>query len=207
MKFQKAAEKKNVSMIKQLYSKLKRNVAKNLAGVIGHEGMTDFQEYILDLFSARDSIQGPFNSVHEVFRVLTEKGYWNFLDVSYLRNIVEVYGGEVEKECLNMIDQYKEELKGFKAAIKIFEFTEGSEGDNSKQYRSLREDQDKYDVKYRTKLSIQLAGGKNQISAKISLESLYYVEKLWYSLCLDFNLPSLPDVLDEIIDRGLEPKR
>ena len=203
MTFQKIANTKNTSMIKKSYFRLKNKVAKNLAGVIGDEDMTDFHMFILDLFDGGDSIQGPFNSVHEVFGVLTEKGYWNFLDVSHLKSIVEVYGGEVEKECLNMIDQYKEELQGFKAAIKIFEFTEGSdEGDSSKQYRSLCEDQDKYDVKYRTKLSIQLAVG-----AKISLGSLYYVEKLWDSLCLDFNLPSLPDVLDEIINRGLEPKR
>ena len=189
-------------MIRQSYSKLKRNVAKNLTGVIGHEGMTDFQEYILDLFDAGDSIQGA-NGVREVFRVLTEKKYWNFMDVSNLESIVEECGGEVKKECLNMIDQYKEELKGFKAAIKIAEFIEDNKSSESGQYASLKEDKDRYDVKYRTKLSIQLAGDKNQISTKISLESLFYVEKLWDSLCLDFNLPSLPHVLDDIVNGSI----
>ena len=199
------AETKNISMIKRLYFRLKRTLAKKLTDVV--DDMDDFHQYILDLFDAGDTIQKP-STVREVFERLTEKKYWSFTDVSKLESIVEEYGGRVETECLKLIDDYKEDLKGFKTAIKIVEFTEGHkntdvDGNGDGQYTYLREEKETYDAKYRTKLSIMLAGDNKRTSAKISLESLYYVEKLWNSLCFDFNLPSLPHVLDNIINGSI----
>lgn len=198
--FTKAADKKNTSMIKRSYSRLKKDVAKNLAQVV--EDIPDFHHYIMDIFSAGDSLQEA-DDVHKIFKLLTEKSYWNFLDVSNLERIVEEYGGDLEEESLQLINEYKEKLKGFKAAIKIAEFMEGhrrNEDENGTgEYTSLREEQGKYDVQYRTKLSVKLCAENKQPSIKISLQSLLYVEKLWDSLCLDFNLPSLPHVLDDII--------
>lgn len=188
-------------MIKRLYSKLNRKIAKKLAEVV--EDMEEFHQHILDtfVFKAGDTVREA-DSVQKIFKLLSEKSYWNFLDVSNLEGIVEEFGGKFLKESKLLINEYKEELKGYKTAIKIAEFMEQQKedesGDVSVDYTSLEEDQEKYDMKYRTKLSVKLAE-KKQTSIKISLQSLFYVEKLWDSLCLDFNLPSLPHVLDDII--------
>ena len=206
LKFQKAAGLKNTSMIKRQYFRLKKAVAKKLTDVV--DDMGDFRRYILNIFefNARDTIQKS-NDVTEVFELLTEKSYWNFMDVYNLESIVEEYGGEVEKECLKLINEYKEKLNGFKAAIKICEFIEGNknsdvDGNESGEYASLAEEKEPYDVKYRTKLSIKLADS-TQTSINISLESLFYVEKLWDSLCFDYNLPSLPHVLHDIVNGSI----
>lgn len=203
--FPTVAETRNVSRIKTLYSRLKRKIAPKLAKVVKDtDSMEDFHQYILDMFvfKADDNLQ-EVGSVQKIFKLLSEKSYWNFLDVSNLEGIVEEFGGEFVKEGIQLINEYKEELKGFKTAIKIAEFMEGHREDEigdeeSAGYTSLKEDKEKYDPRYRSKLSIKLAE-KKQTSIKISLQSLFYVERLWDSLCLDFNLPSLPHVLDDII--------
>jgi hypothetical protein len=197
--FPKAAKNKNTSMIRLLYSKLKREVARNLGKVV--EDMGDFHECILDLFDASGESIRAACDVKKVFEVLTEKSYWSFIDVSNLEGIVEEFGGELKEQCLYLINQYKEELNGFKTATKITEFIERNKnkGSDGNEYASLKEEKEKYDVEYRNKLSVKLAGSRNT-GTKISMESLLYVEKLWNSLCLEFNLPSLPHTLDDIIN-------
>jgi hypothetical protein len=178
-------------MIRLSYSKLKSEVARNLGKVV--EDMDDFHQCILDLFDASGESIRAASDVKKVFQVLTEKSYWSFIDVSNLESIVEEFGGELKEQCLHLINQYKEELRGFKTATKIVEFIERNEneGSDGNEYVSLKEEKEKYDVVYRSKLSVKLGG-------RISMASLIYVEKLWDSLCLEFDLPSLPHVLDDI---------
>lgn len=199
-KFTKAAEKKNTTMIRKLYIALLKKITKNLNQVV--KDMDDFHDTVSVLFDAGNSIREA-KSVRKVFQLLSEKSYWNFLDVSDMESIVEEFGGELVEESSKLINEYKEKLKGFKTAFKVAEFMERDREKEDEivpgeEYTKLTEEQTKYDEVYRTKLSIKLAEKKHP-SVKISLQSLLYVEKLWDSLCGDFNLPSLPHVLDDII--------
>ena len=163
----------NTLFIKKLYFRLKARVARNLATVV--KDMDAFHEYILKIFSAGSSSIPRANTVQEIVRLLTENSYWKFLDVSNLEEIVSEFGGDLEEECMKLINKYKEDLNGYKTAIRIAEFIEQNNKENGanvnggEEYASLKEDTGKYDANYRTKLSIKL---ETNPSRKIHLESL-----------------------------------
>ena len=197
--FSNTARNKNTRMIKKQYTRLKLEVAEKLSAVV--EDMERFNDYILDTFEAGDLPQ--VSSVKEMFRLLTRKEYWKFTDVFQLEEIVEEFGGEFQKECKQLIDEYKKDLNGYNCATRIVEFMTANKEkdaelpDESKACTHLMEDKEKYDEKFRTKLSIKLEGRQGRT---IYLESLQYVERLWDSLCFEFKLKSLPHVLDGIVE-------
>ncbi len=197
MQASKAASRKNMATIKKNYSKLIKNVTSNLNKA--NPDMSSFHSFVIHMFDAEDLPRAE--TVQDMFDVLTKKRCWDYLTVYNLESIVEEFSEQYEDQNKKMIKQYKEELAGFKAAIKIIEYMAGSkaeeECEEDEEYVCLLSEKEKYDDKYRKKLSLKLHEGKRG-GAKITFSSLQYVEKLWDSLCDEFEMPSLPKLLDSI---------
>lgn len=191
---------KNTSMIKVNYFKLIKKISSNLTKVA--PDMSEFHQFLVDLLDAGDLPKAK--SVKDIFDILTQKKYWGFTDVNYLESIVELFSDDYEAQNMKMIKEYKEDLAGFKIATKITDFIHSDKENKidgmseSEEYTSIMADAAKYDEKYRKKLSFKLAEGKG-LNVKISMKSLQYIEKLWDSLCDQFEMPSLPKVLDSIV--------
>ena len=198
-----AASKKNEAIIKRNYAKLIMEIAKNLETV--NPDMDDFHTFVINIFDASELPK--VETVQDMFKILSEKKCWSFIDVSNLASIVEEFSEGFEDQNKKRIKQYKEELSGFKAATKIVNFmnsnreNEPDDGSDSEEYISIDSDKAKYDEKYRKKLSIKLNEGEG--GTKITLRSLEYVEKLWKSLCEEFEMPSLPKLLDSIVSGSI----
>lgn len=193
-----------MAMIKNEYYKLKNNIIKNLNKV--DIDMEAFREYVQDIFYIGDSLSEA-DDVKKIFRILTEKKIWKFNDVTELEMIVEMFSADMETENMELINAYQASLNGYKAAAKIKDFIapdKENDDENDKEteeqtYSSVSESEKSHDVKYRTELSVKLLGNKTA-SVKISLESLKYIEKVWNSISVEFNLPSLPHILDKIVE-------
>ena len=198
-----AASKKNEAIIKKNYARLIMKIARNLAKV--KPDMDDFHTFVINIFDASELPK--VETVQDMFKILSEKKCWSFLDVSILESIVEEFSEGFEDQNKKLIKEYKEGLSGFKAATKIVNFMnskweeEPDDGSDSEEYISIDSDKAKYDEKYRKKLSLKLNEGEG--GTKISLQSLEYVEKLWASLCEEFNMPSLPKLLDSIVSGSI----
>ena len=163
--------------------------------------MGDFHDFIQSLFETGDNIPKDY-TVKQVFKELDKLKYWNFLDITGLESIVEMFDEDHEAQNMKLIKEYKEKLTGYKAVTKITDFIQHKENikeeeEAGQEYRSIKEDTEKYDEKYRSKLSIKLFGGEAPV--KLSMQSLEYIEKLWNSLCIEFHMPSLPRLLDSIV--------
>ena len=193
----KVAERKNDKMILENFTKLKMKIIKNLTEA--KLDMDDFHDFIESLFETGDSIPKDY-TVKQVFKELDKLKYWNFLDTTGLESIIEMFDEDHEAQNMKMIKEYKEKLAGYKAATRITDFiqrTKKSMEEAGQEYQSIKGDEEKYDEKYRSKLSIKLFG--EEAPVKLGMESLEYVEKLWDSLCIEFHMPSLPRLLDSII--------
>lgn len=187
LQFRKSVKRESDSIIRLSFFNLLEKIAASLAGVV--EDMSVFRQCILHMFGTGDIIPKTAN-VHEIFTLLTEKKYWNFEDVSNLSKIVEQFGGELEAKLVN---EYKEELNEYKIAPKHAKLTEEREENVS---ANLKE---KYDSQYLTKLSVEL----NRPSQYPSRNILLKIEKLWNSLCREFNMPSLPQLLDGFVEGNI----
>ena len=194
------SKKRNEDMIKLEYTDLKFSIAKDLDKAIKEsedDDLSDFQDYVEELFGPLCVPESV--SVKIIFKALTSKQCWNYLDVFNMEAIVNKFGGRFKEKDKKMIDDYKESLNGYKTAILITDLievnTEAYKQNDEKIPASVKENQEKYDDKYRTKLSAKLPNSE----IKIHLGSLLYVEKLWDSICSEFHLPSLSHVLDSIV--------
>lgn len=191
------SKRRNLDMIKSEYTDLKSCIAKDLTKAIEEsedDDLSNFQDYVEDLFD--QCVPEPV-SVKKIFKTLTSKQCLNYLDVYNMEVIVKKFGGRFKEKDKKMINDYKERLNGYKTAILITDFIEVNTEDKEEDEKipSVKENQEKYDDKYRTKLSAKLPNS----NIKIQLGSLLYIEQLWDSVCLEFNLPSLSHVLDSIV--------
>ena len=180
-------------MIKDSFIQLKMKIVKKL--MAAEPDMDDFHDFIESLFETGDNIPKDY-TVKQVFKELDKLKYWNFLDVSTLERIVKRFDKDHKVQNMEMIKEYKKELAGFKAVTKIKDFIQHDKTDIEESGQEYKEDKEKYDEKYRSKLSIKLFGGKTPV--KLDMQSLEYVEELWDSLCDEFHMPSLPRLLDSI---------
>lgn len=172
-------------------------ITKNLTNV--NPDMDDIHQFSMTLLG--EEIPEASN-VRSLFKCLSAKKFWNLFDLTNLESIVEQFSGDLEAENMKIINSYKEKLAGYKTARKIVEYIkENSMEKTSEEYRSITEEAGKYNEQYRSKLSVKLVGKPNSII--ISLESLKYVERLWDSICLEFRLPSLPKLLDSIVEGSI----
>ncbi len=190
-------EDKNLKMIKKELVKVELEITRNLTKA--EPDMDEFHQFSTSLFGEdipeADSVRG-------LFKILSARKCWDFFDLSNLESIVELFSGELEEVNMRIINSYKEKLAGYKTARKIVEYIkENSMEKTGEEYLSISEDKEKYNDQYRSKLSVKLVGSKNGIN--ISLESLMYVEKLWNSICLEFRMPSLPKLLDSIVEGSI----
>ena len=186
---------KNKTMIKKEFFKLKEYIAGNLSKV--NIDTDDFHDYVEDVFDASGSIPEA-SSISTIFKTLTKKRFWDFLDISRLESIVEMFSGDLEGENIKMIKMYKANLAGFKVATKIKDLIAANKEIGSSD-DTIDEHEQKYDKKYLTDLSLKLFQDK-KASIKLSLQSLKYIDKLWSSLCEEFHMPSLPHLLDKIVE-------
>lgn len=184
-------------MIRTEHFKLKQSIIKNLKEV--DVDIDVFRDYVQELFDAGDSLTAA-DDIAKIFKILTDKKYWSFLDVSGLESIVEVFSAHLEEENEQLISIYQENLNGYLATTKIKDYmSDRSDEENGSQASlSKAESEKRYDEKYRTDLSVKLLGKKNP-SVNISLQSLEYIKIVWKKLGKAFNMPSLPHVLDKIV--------
>ena len=193
LKVPKATEKKNLMQLKSSHYNMVKKLGENLSKV--ELSMDNFHDYVVNLLKVGDTIPEA-KTVREIFKSIGKQNYWDILDVSFLENIVKEFSKEYEEENMKIIRKYQDELAGYKVAINITDYFKSDQGNDS---ISIQEEKEKYDERYRSKLSVKLFGDdKAQIN--ISLQSLLYVEKLWKSLCYEFKMPSLPKVLDSIVE-------
>ena len=190
--------------IESEYFKLKKNIARNLKKV--EIDMDSLREYAQEVLGAGDSIMSA-DSIDKIFKNLTANRCWKFYDVSSLEELVKMFSEdeELEEENMTLIRTYKEKLAGYKATTKINEFIQANKENDSEDVtdpddtRSIKENEGKYDEKYRTTLSAKLFDADKNVKVKIGMESLLYIESLWQSLCEEFTMPPLPHLLDKII--------
>ena len=165
--------------------------------------MDEFYTFVMNILDDQNIPRA--DNVKEVFKTLTSNRCWNFLDISSLESIVEEFSKEFEEQNRKLIKEYKEALTGFKTATKIVDYMSENEektnnfeddSDDEEEAETLVSQKSKYDKKYRKELSVKLYG---KHESKITLKSLEYIEKFWTSLCDEFDMPSLPKLLDSIV--------
>ena len=188
----KVLEEINTGTIRSEFETLAVNIAKNLTEV--GPNMEDFHQFVSALFEAGSSIPES-GGITGIFRALTLKKYWDYLDVSNLEGIIEEFSGILRDENVTMIKQYKQRLSMYKTTTTIADIIRSNDESSSEEVRSkLANSNEGYDQKYQAKLSVTLASNRGFNSDM----SILCLEELWNSICLEFSVPPLSQPLDSI---------
>ena len=187
--------KENLAKIKGSFATLVTDITANL--MKKSIDMSEFLLYIAILFPPGDFVAYA-KSVAEVFKTITYHQLWDFNSFTPVEEIVKKFG-EKDPNLSKWIRDYKLELAGFKAVTKIAQYIQACSDDEdiADSEQSIRQNVARYDKRYCRKLSIKL-------KARITENSLDYIDEFWRSIADYFVLPSLPVLLDTIKEGCVE---
>ena len=186
--------KKNLTKIKGSFATLVTNITTNL--MKKNIDMGELRLYITTLFPPGDFVAYA-KSVAEVCEAISHHQLWDFHSFTPVEEIVKKFGGN-DPQLTGWIHDYKSEVAGFKAVTKIANYIEAcrEEEDIADSEQSIMQNI-AHDKRYHRKLSIKL-------KARITEESLNYIDQFWRSIADYFFLPSLPVLLDTIKEGCVE---
>ena len=159
----------------------------------------DVHQFLVSFFQSNCRIP-EVPDLTKMFNFLSETKLWNYNSYGALKKMVEEFipnNGSVNQ---SMTD-YREKLPSYFATIKIIDFVNPLEDDNSEvnfedesdEHIQLTFSPKQYKPKF-GKLRIRL-----KLEKKLTEITLAHVNTLWQSLCEEFDLPPLSTVLDKII--------
>ena len=178
--------KKNQAKIKvsfvKLVWKVKRRLEAKAIDVI------EFRLYTQILFGTSVLTDTSLVSIKGILDAISHNCLWNYLDYHSIEEIAKEFAGD-DIELRGWISDYKSELTGFRATIKIVDYINAHNyTESADASMSLWEDKSRYDY---SKLSIKLM-------SRVTEKSLDYIDQLWISFAEEFVLPSLASLLDSI---------
>ena len=187
--------KRNLSMIKRKFGNLLLFVHTKFQKELNKE---DFVVFLLSVLPAETMECVPQSSdLEEIFRAITSKKLWTFLDYYLLEQIIEQFW-ENDEEMVRQMEQYKKDLSGYKTATKLKDHIAAALQLDAEALAQSVDDsgnspspETKYDPKYFRKLSVKLDG-------TVADYSMNYLDHLWKSLQLHLRLPPLALLLDTI---------
>ncbi len=153
---------------------------------------------IVTLFPPGDIVSDA-SSVVEVCEALSRHQLWDYNNYLPIKNIAETFAGD-DPELKGWISDYKSELSGFKATTKIANFIKESiseEEDIADPEQSIQQDKARYDKRYCRKLTAKL-------KARVTEETLNYVDQFWMSIADHFIIQPLSVLLDSIHEGCVE---
>ena len=161
----------------------------------------DVHQFLVSFFQSNCRIP-EVPDLTKMFNFLSETELWNYNSYGALKKMVEEFipnDGSVNE---SMTD-YREKLPSYFATIKIVDFVEPLEDENSEEDFDSEDESDEdtkltfspkqYKPKF-GKLKIRL-----KLEKKLTEITLAHVNTLWESLSEEFDLPPLTTVLDKII--------
>ena len=187
--------RRSLTQIKQSFATLLKKVAVKLRSK--ELDLEVFRFFIVNLFPPGKCIPHSTNII-TIFEAITENELWNFWHYSPVEKIVKEFAPN-DENMRELIDTYKKELSGYRAATSIAEAIEvysscirdHEKGDRSHPLPARQ------DPAYLERLTVKL---KTPVADK----TLEYVHDLWISLAEYFLLPSLSALLDNIQKGCLE---
>ena len=156
----------------------------------GNIDMKRFRLHIITAFG--DVITGTDGSVGDIIGALSRHKLWNYSCCNPIEEIAIEFGGD-DTELKGWISDYKSELAGFKATIKIVDYIKvcNAEDEIADSSQSLQMDITRYNKRYCKALRIKL-------NSQVTDKSLGYIDQLWMSIADYFLLPSLSSLLERI---------
>ena len=153
--------------------------------------VNDIQRFLTAFFQCEVIFHG--NTVSELFTTMTVKRLWDYVHYFPLEMLTGHFLPD-DPLITHSMREYKAYLSGYFMLIKIVDYIQ-----YKADFTSDEEESDinftKLTVKQYRKLKIVL-----QLDRKVSELSLTYVSKLWSSFREEYDLPSLPSIIDRIID-------
>ena len=181
--------RENDQKIRGKFAGLLINVCQKLQN--GDINVEDLRLFVI-AFCPRGNCIPKSSNVHEIFEEITRHGLWSYLHYYLLEQIVEKFGS-CDQEMKTWITNYKNDLLGYKASMKIMDFISVVQSDSSFDDSDSEEESPvksiKYDRRYFRKLSVKL-------KVNITNQSLLYIESLWESFADYFLLPPLAAMLE-----------
>ena len=131
-----------------------------------------------------------------VFDCIKEARLWRYDHYGLLEELAEEFLPE-DDPARGQVTEYKSQLTGFYATIRIIDFIKLNELEDREEISSHLFSPKKYNSYYQ-KLTVKL-----RLDRDISELTLEYVDKLWKALIKEFHLPPLTAVLDKIVEGTL----
>lgn len=153
-----------------------------------------FRLYIVIVFKGI-TIAADAVSVTDIMEAVSYHPLWDYSCCTHIEKIAKKFVGDDELDKL--IRNYKSELAGFKATIKIVDYIKDCSEKQKIADSRQSLDKQRYDEHYYCKLTVKL---KSHVMEK----SLDYIDELWTSIADHFLLPSLSGLLDSIHEGCVE---
>ena len=161
----------------------------------------DVHQFLVSFFQSNCRIP-EVPDLTKMFNFLSETKLWNYNSYGALKKMVEEFIPNDGSVNQSMTD-YQEKLPSYCATIKIVDFVDPLEDENSEEDIDSEDKSDEdtqltfsprqYKPKFR-KLKLRL-----KLEKKLTEITLAHVNTLWVSLSEEFDLPPLTTVLDKII--------
>ena len=161
----------------------------------------DVHQFLVSFFQSDCRIP-EVPDLTKMFNFLSDAKLWNYNSYGALKKMVEEFIPHDGSVNQSMTD-YREKLPSYFATIKIVDFVDPLEDENSEEDFDSEDESDKdtqltfspkqYKPKF-GKLKIRL-----KLEKKLTEITLAHVNTLWESLSEEFDLPPLTTMLDKII--------
>ena len=144
--------RENDQKIRGKFAGLLINVCQKLQN--GDINVEDLRLFVM-AFCPQGNCIPKSSNVHEIFEEITRRGLWSYLHYYLLEQIVEKFGS-CDQEMKTWITNYKNDLLGYKASMKIMDFISVVQSDSSFDDSDSEEESPvkpiKYDRRYFRKL-------------------------------------------------------
>lgn len=174
---------KNIKEIKRCFASLVMKVCSKLRTM--NINMNDFRLFVDTLFLDDFLTSAP--TMDEIFRAISHKEHWHYLNHDPIEAIIMEFGGE-DQELSELISSYELQLSRFKATTKIIDFIKICEHERQNETEATSIEEYKRNCHVLTK----------KLNVNITGKCLDYIDELWRSFVGRFHIPRLPVLLESI---------
>jgi hypothetical protein len=167
--------------------------------------LKDVHQFLVSFFQSERCIPEA-SDLTKLFNIITEAKLWRYDHYGPLEELAEKFLPE-HNIARKLVSEYKDQLSGFYTTMKIIDFIDLSDLDDSEDdsdsdsedaaQQSLSPKESK---KFYRKLKVTL---KLDRKTKLSDITMSYVDTLWKSLIDEFNLPPLTAIIKKIVGGSL----
>ena len=167
--------------------------------------LKDVHQFLVSFFQGECCIpEAP--DLTKLFNIVTNSGLWRYDHYGPLEELAEKFLPE-NNLARKLVSEYKDQLSGFYTVMKIIDFIDLSDLDDSEDDSDSDSEDDtqhslspKESKKLYRKLKVTL---KLDRKTKLSDMTMSYVDTLWKSLIEKFNLPPLTAIIKKIVGGSL----